>query len=381
MNRQQPTEWLAAKGSRVTKRRTNQTARRAENRNQFFNSYRSLDNLMETEGAYALNLQHPAKVVKPPPIIVDSNHNIRAIQKLLPSSNLRFKQMQIGTKIFVDTKNEYNNVISTLKSNNCEYYSHRAKDERQFKVFLYGLPKVSIDMIKSDLQDKNFTADDVKEVITKFTTEDNAAYAVLFQKSNVSLRDLKKVKYLCRTKVSWKQYKSKDRNNPTICWKCLMYGHGGDNCNRKMACMICASDQHIKRDCPYNKVESKVNVKCFNCVRANRPANHRANAVNCPSRAEYLVIRQNIQNKNRHIRDSSVLNIGENFTARMPQSFTRAPTPNENGRPTYAAVAGNDLYSIEELFNIFQRSLSKLRQCTSKDQQLEVVASLLQYAI
>lgn len=163
-----------------------------------------------------------------------------------------------------------------------------------------------------------------------------------------------------------------------------MYGHGGDNCNRKKACMICASVDHIKKDCPYNKAENDVNVKCFNCTRANKPSNHRANAVNCPARAEYLAIRQNIQAQNRHPRASPVLNTRENFSARMPKTFFHAPasTPSPvNGRPSYAEVTSNELFSVKELFNIFQSSLSKLRQCTTKDQQIEVIASLLQYAI
>ncbi|KAL5291505.1 PTPN23.2 family protein [Megaselia abdita] len=47
----------------------------------------------------------------------------------------------------------------------------------------------------------------------------------------------------------------------------------------------------------YNKIESDVNVKCFSCVRANKLFNHRANAVYCTSRGEYLATRQNIQIK------------------------------------------------------------------------------------
>lgn len=94
-----------------------------------------------------------SKPIRHPPIIVDNKHTIREIQVLLPSSALRFKHMQIGTKILVDNKTDYDDVINMLKAKQFEYYSHRAKDQRQFKVFLYGLPKVSIESIKEDLKE------------------------------------------------------------------------------------------------------------------------------------------------------------------------------------------------------------------------------------
>lgn len=239
---------------------------------------------------------------------------------------------------------------------------------------MYGLPKLSIEEILDDLKSKNLIPSSLKEINTQVSNANKAAYSVVFKRSSVTLSDLKKVQFLCRTKVSWKRYLAKESNNPTFCWKCLMYGHGGDNCFRQIACMICASTDHVKADCPFDQEDTA--VKCFNCIRNKKPSNHRANDKSCPSRAEYLLIRQNIQRKNQN-RFSTSLQFQNNIPSSVPQNISTSPV-----QPTYASVTANgQLYSISELFQIFQSSLNKLRQCTTKDQQIEVVAALLQHAI
>lgn len=384
-------DWkLVQNGGRgLNQRRSNQQNRRMEQRqsNLFTNSFSMLSKTMQADQSSSSASQPqqglPLQTFKPPPVVVDMEHNIRDVQTLLSSTNIRFRQMQTGTKVFTSSKDEYNQVLSSLKNGNFKFYTHRSKDDRQFKVFLYGLPKLSTAEILADLKTKNLEPTDLKEVLTKVSNDNNAAYSMLFKKSNLTLRDLKKVQYLCRTKVTWRQYNSKDQKNPTICWKCLMYGHGGDNCFRAQACMICASTEHIRANCPYDKEDT--NFKCFNCVRNKKPSNHRANDKNCPSRADFLNIRQNIQNRNNRHGNLRTITPTTFASAVNNPMFNEQPSTN-NTRPQSAAsyadvVMNGDLYSIDELFKIFQTSLTKLRQCTTKDQQIAVVASLLQYAI
>lgn len=118
---------------------------------------------------------------RPPPIIIDTKHNFRAIQKILPSANLKFKQMSTGTKIFPSTKEDHADVITKLQEHKLEFYTHRTKEDRQFKVFLYGLPKISTEEIHEDLKTRNIEPSEVKEVKTKHSTEDNAALLSSFQ--------------------------------------------------------------------------------------------------------------------------------------------------------------------------------------------------------
>lgn len=367
-------------------RRASQQTRRIEQRqsNLFANNFSALRTIEEPNQLAGQSQQtKPTPLItKPPPIVVDLQHNIKQVQDMLTSSSIRFKQMQTGTKIFPSSTEEHSQILSSLKEKDFRFYTHRSKDERRFKVFLYGLPKLQIKEIMEDLQSKNLIPTDLKEIVTKVSTDSNAAYSMLFKKSSVSLRDLKKVQFICRTRVSWRQYNAKTRNSPTICWKCLMYGHGGDNCFRPPACMICASNEHIRENCPNIKEETK--FQCFNCIRNKRPANHRANDIQCPSRAEFLNIRQNMQNRNNRSGPTRYTNTPTDFSTAVFNPLFSQPSSSNALPPksvTYADVLKEDLFSIEELFKIFQTSLTKLRQCTSKDQQIAVIASLLQYAV
>lgn len=319
---------------------------------------------------------------RPPPIVVDKKHKIKEIQETLSSTGLKFKHMSTGTKIFSPTKEDYDNAITQLKSKNLEFYTHRMKEDRQFKVFLYGLPLVNVQNIIDDLKTLNMQPHEVKEIKTKFSSEDNAAYTVTFKKSSITMRELRKVRFICRTQVHWKQYKPRDRNNPTLCWKCLMYGHGGENCHRSSACMTCASTEHLTKDCNFDKEETA--VKCFNCIKNNRPANHKANDVKCPSRSEYIAIRTNAQQKVRRQQPQFNLNPLD-FPSHLGHidesvSFQKPTTSGATYSQTLLSNK-NDLFSMEELFDIFQSAVQELNRCQTKNQQMKVIVSLLQYAV
>lgn len=289
--------------------------------------------------------------------------------------------MSTGTKFFASSKEEYDSILAKLKMDKTEFYTPRAKNDRQFKVFLYGLPLIAIEDISSDLQSCNLNPTEVKEIKTKYSNEDNAVYSVVFKKSSVTLRELKKIKFICRTKVQWKQYRRSNREHPTLCWKCLMYGHGGQNCFRSQACMICARTDHISKDCPYD--EEAAAVKCFNCIKNKKPAAHRANDPKCPSRTEYLAIRANAQSRNSKLKQPQFsLEDDFHFYPLPGRNSTEEHTDTVTRKPTYSKIlsSSEDLFTIEELFDIFQNAVQQLNKCNSKREQIGVIVSLLKYA-
>lgn len=188
--------------------------------------------------------------------------------------------------------------------------------------------------------------------------------------------------------ISWRKQKPKNNNKPTQCWNSLMYGHGGEHCNRRPACMMCAN-QHHTDDCPFNSTDRRPAVfTCFNCKKFSRErTDHSANDLNCPLRAHYLEVREKATTKQR--RGAPI--IRKNATVRDPE-FDQFPKNNnpiiqhqrrEDSR-SYADQVRNsnnsDLFTIDELFNIFASALDELSKCTTKVQQMYVVMSMVKHA-
>lgn len=199
---------------------------------------------------------------------------------------------------------------------------------------------------------------------------------------------LKNVKTIKNVIISWRKQKPRKNNQPTQCWKCLMYGHGGEHCNRLPACMVCA-DQHHTNNCPFNKNEKRPAVfSCFNCKKFGKErTDHSANDINCPFRAQYLDIRQRATT--RQTRKTTIIqrNI---HTAHVPnepiahRSVTNSLSHHNVKRSSYADQLKNnhnsDLFNVDELFDIFTSTLDELSKCTTKVQQMYVVMSMVKHA-
>ena len=83
-----------------------------------------------------------------------------------------------------------------------------------------------------------------------------------------------------------------------------MCSHGSANCFTAEACLGCG-ESHDNLNCQLNKTieDGPVIYKCFNCIEKNfKNANHRADDPHCPSRKEYLQIRQGTTNSWRPVR-------------------------------------------------------------------------------
>lgn len=172
-----------------------------------------------------------------------------------------------------------------------------------------------------------------------------------------------------------------------------MYGHGGDHCNRRAACMVCAGHHHTN-ECPLNNSEKMPAVfTCFNCKKYGRDrTDHSANDVNCPLRALYLERRINATSKNSRTNTKQYNTANRGQQSRFPNNYNNNNqniVPNNNsssayasGGPSYSACLReyNDLFNIDEKFTIFTSTLNDLQKCTSKIEQIQVVMSMVRYA-
>lgn len=229
----------------------------------------------------------------------------------------------------------------------------------------------------------------VTELVTKNLNPHHCLYLVQFTTRDISLNLLRKIRAIDHIIVTWKPFKPRYKG-PTQCNKCAMFGHGAQNCHRSEACLICASSSHVAANCHYNESNKEAFVfKCFNCVSRNLPnTNHRANDPKCPCRSNYIEIRNNINHRNtirndRQNRNQSHFNVNqEAFPVLNNNDVSADYNPTLSGGPTYAEQvkrsSGNSiLYSMDDLFDIFQTAIDELQACTNKGQQLKVLFKLL----
>ncbi|XP_046805480.1 uncharacterized protein LOC124419548 [Lucilia cuprina] len=315
------------------------------------------------------------------------SHPPTEIQNLL-GKDCMYKRTSIGTNIFPPSIEVYECCKQILRENQIEFHSYNPKENRLYTTFLYGLPQIKTDDIMAELKSYNLIPSSVTEVNTKFSSSNNAVYKVQFTRKTFNPESLKKIRTISNVIISWKKYKPKN-DKPTQCWNCLMYGHGGEHCFRLPACMICANDHHTK-DCPYNSNDkSPAAFSCFNCKKYGKERiDHSANVINCPLRSLYLETRARATSKS--FQRNNRRNQSDTFhynNADFPNIVSNTVNNNKNNnvfhnKPTYAnqLKSNNDIFSIDELFDIFSKTMEDLSRCTSKVQQIQVVMSMVKYA-
>lgn len=321
------------------------------------------------------------KKVKPPPLVVDDKTPLKDLQVLL-GKDAMYKRTSIGTKVFPQTSDCFEKCKKILLEKNIEFHTFNTKENRLYTVFLYGLPKLSTEDIKQDIQGYNLTPSSITEIKTRFSSVDNAVYKVQFVRKNFNPKSLGNINAICNVIVSWKKYKPKKNTNPTQCWNCLMYGHGGEHCNRLPACMVCANKHHTN-DCPLrNQDKIPAVFSCFNCKKHGKErTDHSANDINCPLRSLYLETRAKATSKNSRSNNNKQQSTPQYINNDLPINSQNNFNAPRNTLSYADCMRGrNDLFNIDELFNIFTTALDDLQQCTTKIQQIQVVMSMVKYA-
>lgn len=333
---------------------------------------------------------------KPPPIKITDDRmktfDMKNFLNDLQITTFQAKSISIGIKVDLDTKSDYDKCIKALSTQKIAFFTHRDKNVKAFKVVLGGLPKIDTSIIVKEMEQYNIIPSSVTELTTRNPNPHHCLYLVQFDNKDVSFNVLRKVKAIDHVIVNWKPFKPRNKG-PTQCNKCLMFGHGAQNCHRSEACMLCANTSHGTANCHYSESTKEAFVfKCYNCFSKNLPnTNHRANDPKCPCRSNYLEIRNSINHRNtvrneRANQKSNTFNTNQaNFPDLNRKSSSEDHTSYQSNGPTYAEQIkrsrGNcDLYSMDDLFGIFQSAIEELSACTSKGQQLKVLFKLLSNA-
>lgn len=339
-----------------------------------------------------------SKTHRPPPVIITgNNNNVKDFLSVIGINKYNLKMISIGTKIFLEDDNDYNKVCSALKVKDVEFFTHSTKGQKALKVVLSGLPELPMDTIKEELAMLNIHPTQISRMTTRNQNPHRALYLLHLNNNEITLQDLSKVKAIHHTIVKWNKYKPRFRG-PTQCRNCSMYGHGTQNCHRRPACNLCASNEHNQSDCPLKSLdkESSPVYKCSYCVKNNiNPMNHRASDPTCPGRKVYTNSRQQQQAaQHQSTRSKSTQ---PNRVQPNKSVFTEAPPPAPLTQ-TYSSIVSNNinhmeddnkncnhsaesLFSTTELLQIFTNAIGQIRNCRTKLDQIQVIANLISHAI
>lgn len=175
------------------------------------------------------------------------------------------------------------------------------------------------------------------------------------------------------------------------CQRCLHFGHGTRNCNIKPRCSNCAQD-HATSDCPV-LMDEAVASKCANCGGA-----HQGSDRQCPKREDFKRIRKQASTNNQPGRKKDKVPAfrADDFPP-LPSQMQSAPLQETAGtsagqgspppppgfwRPPTAQNNNPDLFSADELMEIFVNLTGALRKCRSKPEQIQVLGKfIIQYGV
>lgn len=329
-----------------------------------------------------------------PPIVVTSKtfNEVKPMIDAIKATKFAIKIISIGVKIQFDDEKEFDTACAYFQREKIEHFTHKKKQDKAFKAVMYGLPKVETSEVKEYFENRlNIVPLAIFEIKSKNADPNNAIYLFHFNKKDISMEVLNKVKVVNHTIVKWAPYSPKFKG-PTQCRVCTMYGHGAENCNRNKVCCYCASSDHESKNCgmcPAN-ANTTANVtgaiyKCYSCSLQKLPSNHPATDPNCPARIQYLNIRKNMNARNTNkFTSANATKLFKSQTGVQIEhiapvastsyaSVIKQPPPNNDNN--------SELFSIPELFNIFNGAVAQLSQCKTKIEQMKVIVSLLEYAV
>lgn len=362
------------------------------------NRYQSLSDLDgDDDDDSVCSIGNVEQKEKIPPITVDNCHHFTEIMKLL-GQNCKYKRMSIGTKVMPISMVGYEDVIKKLKAKNVKFFTHPIIDIKKFKLMLFGLPKMDLMEIQDEFKTEfNIEPTNIKDILTARSNTDDALCMVQFNRSQISKKDVRKIKYLCNVVVHW-QNPLRRAKGPTQCTKCAMYGHGSANCHRVAVCLSCGG-QHDYANCQINKSSDAGPVvhKCFNCVQNNmKNVKHRADDPKCPSRQQYLEVRRKVTQKRaptrqlRNVRNVPVYSEDESLLEAAGGAPVKSflPSYKRNQNTSYAKMTksvpqneDNDDLSNEKILEIYFEALDALQKCKNKYDKMRVLGMMLKYVI
>ncbi|GAB0093416.1 hypothetical protein DMENIID0001_085140 [Sergentomyia squamirostris] len=373
-----------------------------------------------------------AKKIAPLIVTSISRESICSLLNKLKIHQYSVNFMSIGIKLQLTQPEHFDAVKAAFQQENIQFFYYQLTEDKLAKFVLRGLYNMSVDTLKSFLNEKNLCPVDIKPMnLKKLWYQDHMNYIVFFKKE-ISLADVKKVDSIDHIIVNWDFFRKNESEVKQVlqCSNCNLFGHMHRFCHRNVSCAICG-DHHNTNSCPNTRNEDA--VKCCNCG-----GKHDARFEACPKRAEYLTIR--LKNQNNAPSSTNRQRQSSRFTTSLPDvSSTRdypslppsrpvrtpaqdhlleyqqrlrdgrlaadeatqaaqitPPVPSQQVRPEpgrqtqfasllsqnnppiveSTAKVNSNLFSYDEMMNLISELLESLSRCTSKRDQFNVITTL-----
>lgn len=361
-----------------------------------------------------------------PIVVTTPNIDIQNIANTL-KVKCDIKIMSIGRKVFVESLEDKMQLKSAFESKKIDFFTYPDEANKIFKIILSGLPAIDISLITNELKAKHeLTPTKVVMFNTKATSK---LYLCEFNKSDVNNKKLNSIHAIHSHIIKWQPYKPK-RKGPTLCQRCLMYGHGISSCNRFTVCGLCAGS-HLTNTCTVINEKTKNPVyKCFNCASNDLPHNHKASDECCLFRAKYIATMSSVRDKSKRGAKTNTKNNNSHGTEHLvdapappplTSSFAHTVTARSNTqsklitnttstRNTHSKLSASanvfapsssyssstfvpnteqyaqsntnasNLWTFAQVTQLLLSSINELKQCRTKMDQITVIANLLQHA-
>jgi PHD/YefM family antitoxin component YafN of YafNO toxin-antitoxin module len=351
------------------------------------NEVNDVDLHAQTSTSAELNKTQGNRKIKTKPIyITNQNFNVIITKvKELKIEKFQLKIISGGLRLMVEDVEDFKKVKMQLSNSQIEFYTFDLADEKQFKVCLYGLPQCETTEVKKAIEAKGLKPADVKQLnIKKRRYDDEAIYIVYFPYGTVNMNQLKSIRSLNYLAVKWSHYIKK--TNITQCHRCQQFDHGTRNCNIKPKCVKCG-EGHITEKCPHEADlnAKKKEPKCVNCA-----GNHPANFSGCEKRTNFIMFRKQLAEKERIMRQQKngqkyTNNHNNNFSLGAPNLYNYNSSLHQDAwkeKDVTDKLFGQqkednkDLFSPEQIMVITMEMFEQLSKCSSKYEQISIIAQI-----
>lgn len=336
------------------------------------------------------------KTSTPPPIIV---HNIdittlkNKLQLFSQYNDITLQSTMSGTKLFVQSTEQYKQLKTFCIDNQLKFHSHLLKEEQKIKIVIHGLHDMEINDLFEELSYKEIFPCDIKKLeIFKRRYDNQCIFLLYFKKiEGIKIANLRNIKSLFQMIIKWDYYHAR-KTGPTQCNNCMQFGHGAESCFLDPKCIRCG-DEHKSRDCHLlndpNDTKSKIpddKVKCANCGDQ-----HTANFNKCTKRMEYINLKNKIRIKNTpnskpsnyQFKDAPQLNNSNfpniNKTRKEHQSVAwglNKSSISPNGARNHDPGNSNNLLTTEELMSAFRELMEKLQSAKTRYEQITALGEV-----
>lgn len=295
------------------------------------------------------------KKIRVPPITIFNcdSETVRKDLKTAGVTKYSIKHLKHGLHVYCEDVKDFKTVRESMKSGQAQYYSHELPDEKQFKVVLSGLHKMSPEDLLKELKEVKLEPTAVRVINPRNSANrSDVLYVVSFPRGSIKLNDLREHRIICYTRVHWEPYRH--RGGIIQCSRCQRPGHGIKHCHMAARCGFCG-DAHESKDCISTKTAAAKEAagastgptevltpsKCCNC----NIEGHFATDPNCPKRLEYVNARRR---RNQGSGNNSIHPNKGQFIESRPTTYY-----DQHKGPTYAEVVSNPGFKLGPSGNSF----------------------------